>query len=210
MARLEACVLFCAVVWMRGAGVVAAQVPVRVPIEYQVKAAFLLNFAKFIEWPAAVFVDGRAPVNICVFRYDPFGASLDEVLRGKNINNRGLVARRVSEVSELGGCQLIFVSEKEEKRLVEVLSSVRGSSALVIGESEDFAQRGGGIQFFLEDQRLRFAINVDALQRAGLTASSKLLALARIVHDANVRETNPRDTSVRDTSLRDTKCEGEC
>jgi hypothetical protein len=197
-------------VWANCVWAPAARAQVRVPIEYQVKAAFLLNFAKFIEWPAVVFTSGRAPVNICVFRYDPFGASLDEVLRGKNINNRRLVARRVSEVAELSGCQLIFVSEKEEKRLAEVLSSVRGSNALVIGETEDFAQRGGGIQFFLEDQRLRFAINVDALQRAGLTASSKLLALARIVHDANVRETNPRDTNVRDTRLRDTKCEGEC
>jgi uncharacterized protein DUF4154 len=195
VARVLGCVLFCALVWVRCASVLDAQAPVRVPIEYQVKAAFLLNFAKFIEWPARAFVDEGAPVNICVFRYDPFGASLDEVVRGKNIKNRGLVARRVSEVTELSGCQLIFVSEKEQKRLAEVLGSVRGSSALVIGETEDFAQRGGGIQFFLEDQRLRFAINVDALQRARLTASSKLLALARIVHDSDVRDTNAKGTA---------------
>jgi hypothetical protein len=152
-------------------------------VEYQVKAAFLLNFAKFIEWPRNAFQDEKTPITVCIFRYDPFDGALDEIIRGKSINNRELLARRVGEIPELKSCQLIFVSEREEKRLPEIMNSLKGASALVVGEGGDFAERGGSVQFFLENNRMRFAINVDAIERARLTVSSKLLLLARIVHD---------------------------
>jgi hypothetical protein len=152
-------------------------------VEYQVKAAFLLNFAKFIEWPPNVFLGGKTPIAVCIFRYDPFGSALDDIIRGKNINNRELLARRINELPDLKSCQLVFVSKTEDKHLSEVLNSLSGARALVVGESEGFAERGGGVQFFLEDNKLRFAVNVDAVQRARLIVSSKLLALARIVHD---------------------------
>lgn len=162
----------------------AAQEPTAV--EYQVKAAFLLNFAKFVQWPSTVFQNDRTPITVCVFRYDPFGAALDEILRGKDINNRQLIARRITEIQELSSCQLIFISDREARRLPEILSSLKGGSALVVGETSSFAERGGSIQFFLEDNKLRFAINLDAVARSRLTLSSKLLALARIVHDQGV------------------------
>jgi hypothetical protein len=152
-------------------------------MEYQVKAAFLLNFAKFIEWPPNVFESEKTPISVCVFGYDPFGRALDDLTRGKNINSRVLLARRITELQDLKACELVFVSEKEGKRLPEILHNLKGTSALVVGEGEDFAELGGGIQFFLENNRLRFAVNVDAVQRAHLTVSSKLLALAKIVHD---------------------------
>ncbi|MGB8851839.1 MAG: YfiR family protein [Candidatus Acidiferrales bacterium] len=151
-------------------------------VEYQVKAAFLLNFVKFIEWPADAFQDNKAPITICVFGHDPFGSALDNILRGKTIENREVLPRRMSDISDLKSCQLVFVSALEDKRLPEILSSLKGTSALVVGETESFAERGGGIQFFLDDNRLRFAVNVDAVRRARLEVSSKLLALARIVH----------------------------
>jgi hypothetical protein len=84
---------------------------------------------------------------------------------------------------DLKSCQLVFVSAAEDKRLPEVLNNLKDTSAIVVGEGEGFAEHGGGIQFFLEDNRLRFAVNVDAVQRARLRVSSKLLALARIVHE---------------------------
>ncbi|MGA2429323.1 MAG: YfiR family protein [Candidatus Acidiferrum sp.] len=152
-------------------------------VEYQVKAAFVFNFAKFVEWPLDTFKSENAPIVFCVFRYDPLGSALDEIIRGKAINNRAVLARRITELPDLRSCQLVFVSSVEYKHLSEVLNSLKGTSALVVGESEGFAERGGGIQFFPEDKKLRFAVNVDAIQRARLTASSKLLALARIVHD---------------------------
>lgn len=105
------------------------------------------------------------------------------IIPGENINNRELVARRINELPDLKACQLVFVSEREEKRLPEILNGLKGTSVLLVGEGEDFAERGGGIQFYLENNRMRFAVNVDAVQRARLTVSSKLLALARIVHD---------------------------
>jgi hypothetical protein len=153
------------------------------PVEYQVKAAFLLNFAKFVEWPPEAFKSEKTPIALCVFRYDPFGSALDEVIRGKTINNRELLARRITELPDLKACQLVFVSNRQDKHLSEIANCLQGASVLVVGEGEDFAERGGGVQFFLESNRLRFAVNVDAVQRAHLTLSSKLLALAKIVHD---------------------------
>jgi hypothetical protein len=151
--------------------------------EYQVKAAFLLNFARFAEWPADAFQSENAPIILCVFRHDPFGSALDEVIRGKTINKRAVVAQRITELRNLKTCGLVFVSDRENKRLSEILNSLRGSSVLVVGESEDFAAHGGGIQFFLENNRLHFAVNVDAIQRSRLRISSKMLALATIVRD---------------------------
>lgn len=154
-------------------------------IEYQLKAAFLLNFAKFIEWPPDAIPGNTTPISICVFKYDPFGSALEEILRGKNINDRTLVARRIKDLPELRTCQVLFVSAKEDKSLPEILSSASGTSVLVVGESEDFAQRGGAIQFVLEANKLRFAVNVDAVQRARLSVSAKLLTMAKIVHDSD-------------------------
>jgi hypothetical protein len=152
-------------------------------VEYQLKAAFLLNFAKFVEWPSGTFQNESAPIILCVFRQDPFGRALDEIIRNKTIDNREVQARRINELPDLKSCQIVFVSSVEDKHLPEILSSLKGASGLVAGEGEDFAERGGGIQFFVEDNKLRFAINVDAIQRARLTVSSKLLALAKIIHD---------------------------
>jgi YfiR/HmsC-like len=160
-----------------------AQAPVNPSVEYQVKAAFLLNFTKFIEWPTNVFSSEKAPIIVCIFRYDPFGSALDEIIQGRSINNHELLARRISELGELKKCQVAFVSQTEEKHLPEILNGVKGTSVLVVGEGEGFAERGGGIQFFFENNKMRFAINVDAVERARLNVSSKLLALARTVHD---------------------------
>ena len=152
-------------------------------VESQVEAAFLYNFAKFIEWPDDTFQSEKSPIVICVFGHDSMVTILDEVVRGKTISGRDLAVRRENETSSLRGCQVVFVDEQENKRLPLILGSLAGSSALVVGESEGFAERGGTVQFFLEDNKLRFAINVDATGRAHLKLSSRLLALARIVHD---------------------------
>jgi hypothetical protein len=152
-------------------------------VEYQVKAAFLLNFVKFIEWPPEAFQNEKAPITLCVFGRDPFGNALEDIIRGRAVNNRAILARRINELGDLKSCQLVFVSAAEDKRLPEILNNLKDTSAIVVGEGEGFAERGGGIQFFLEGNRLRFAVNVDAVQRARLRVSSKLLALARIVHD---------------------------
>ena len=153
--------------------------------EYQVKAAFLLNFAKFIEWPPDALPDIASPITFCVFRHDPFGSDLENAVRGKTINSRELLTRRVKALPDLKACLLVFVSSQENKSLQEILNNLKGSGVLVVGESEEFAERGGGFEFYMEDNKVRFSANLDALQRARLTVSSKLLALARIVHEKN-------------------------
>src|SRR5260370_10642636 len=156
----------CSVALLALAGAIPARPQAAPSVEYQVKAAFLFNFAKFVAWPQDAFQTEKTPITRCVFRHDPFGSALNEVIREKAINNRELLARRVNDLPELKTCQLVFVSGREEKQLPEILNSLKGASALVVGEGEDFAERGGAVQFFLENNKLRFAINVDAIQRA--------------------------------------------
>ena len=148
--------------------------------EYQVKAAFLFNFAKFVEWPTETFSDPNAPLVITVFGDDPFNGSL-EAVKGKLVNNRKLTIRRVKDIQEIGKTSVLFVSPSAKKELARILESQQGQSVLTVGEDGVFTQCGGIINFVKEDNRVRFEVNVSAAERAGLKISSRLLALARIV-----------------------------
>jgi hypothetical protein len=160
-----------------------AQAQSGTPSEYDVKAAFLYNFVKFVQFPANAAPPAGNPIEFCVYGDDPFGGSLDAAIQGKTINGHSLVARRIPRASELKSCQVIFISMQDKSRVPELLESARGSGALLVGESARFAEMGGHIQFTREGSKVRFAINPDAAARAGLEISSKLLALASIVHD---------------------------
>ena len=153
------------------------------PSEYQLKAAFIYNFAKFVDWPPDAFTDEKSPITLCVYGKDPFGSALDDAVRGKTSGNRNIGVRRTKKLQDLNACQIVFVSNSESEHLREILAGLRGSSALIIGESPHFAEQGGQIQFVPEGKRIRFTINVDSVNRARLRMSSKLLALAEIVHD---------------------------
>lgn len=155
------------------------------PTEYQLKAAFLFNFAKFIDWPERSFEGPRSAFMICVIGQDPFGGALDEYL-AKTIDGRPVhLAHFPSEIAltEARRCQIAFISASEKAHFRAVIESLNGSSALLVGDADGFAASGGTIEFTLEDNHIRFAINPDAAQRADLKLSSKLLALAKIVHD---------------------------
>lgn len=156
----------------------------KVATEYEIKAAFLYNFAKFVEWPPGAFSDPRQPLEICVFGQDPFGHALGDVLFGKTIGEHPVSLGYAKQAPDLAGCQIIFLTTTETSRLPEVLGSPHIRNVLIVGESEGFAAAGGTIQFVLDQNRVRFVINPDAADRAGLKISSKLLALAIIVHDA--------------------------
>ncbi|MGD0404707.1 MAG: YfiR family protein [Candidatus Acidiferrales bacterium] len=157
---------------------------VRPPSEYELKAAFLFNFAKFVDWPKNAFAGPESPFLVCILGIDPFGSALDNALRGKVIAEHPASVARLKRVADISGCQILFVAASESHLLSEVVAKLRGQSVLVIGETNDFASSGGAIQFTLEDNRVRFFINPDAADRAGLKISSKLLALAKIVRDA--------------------------
>jgi hypothetical protein len=146
------------------------------------KAAFLFNFGKFIEWPESSFPADNAPFAICVLGEDPFGGSLD-ALRGKFIGHRSVAVWRIKKADAGFRCQVLFVSASERSRVPEIIRALRGSNVLLVGDTDSFAASGGAIEFTLENDRIRFAINPDAIQRAGLQVSSQLLALAKIVRD---------------------------
>lgn len=151
------------------------------PTEYQLKAAFLFNFAKFVDWPPSSFASPQAPFTICILGEDPFGQTIDSTLRGQSIRGRAVAVQRVHDPAQLRRCQMAFVSSSERRHLQAILQSVQGASVLLVGESPGFAAAGGAIQFDMENNRVRFAINPDAAERAGLRVSSKLLSLATIV-----------------------------
>ncbi|HXP78386.1 MAG TPA: YfiR family protein [Verrucomicrobiae bacterium] len=149
--------------------------------EYQVKAAYLFNFLKFVEWPDESFADPLAPLVIGVVGEDPFGNALPQVVIGKTVQGRDLVIRIYHAGEDLRGAHILFISASERKRLPMILSSLRGSSVLTVADTAGFLDAGGMIQFLNENGRVRFAIDVDATSRAKLKMSSKLLSLAKVV-----------------------------
>jgi hypothetical protein len=149
--------------------------------EYEIKAAFLYNFTKFVEWPAETFPHVSTPVSLCVFGEDPFGGSLDAVVQGETLNGHRLAVRRPRDLTAARECQVLFISGSEKGRASEALSALKGTSVLTVGEGKDFLDQGGVIRLFLEQSRVRFDINLDAAERNHLKISSKLLALARTV-----------------------------
>lgn len=155
------------------------------PTEYQLKAAFLFNFAKFVEWPTGSFASLQSPFSICILGTDPFGAMIDETLQGQTIGQHAVTVLRMREAAQLRRCQVAFISASEKGNLPQILQALRGASVLLVGESPGFVAAGGAIQFEMQDGRVRFLINPDAAERAGLQVSSKLLSLATIVHDAD-------------------------
>ena len=158
--------------------------------EYDVKATFLYDFAKFVDWPANTTASNRSPFVLCIVGADPFGSALDRIVRGQRIDQHEIVIRRVRNSDDLTVCQIAFVSRAENKNLSGILDRLKGSSTLVVGDAQDFARRGGGIQLYLEDNAVHFSINVDSVQRSHLAISSNVLALATIVHDLPSARTN--------------------
>jgi uncharacterized protein DUF4154 len=165
-------------------GTPQSSVPPEPPSEYQVKAAFLYNFAKFVEWPAAAFADDRAPFTLCIVGEDLFGSALSEIAAHKNVKGRTLAVKHLKEEAGLRTCHILFVNSSEKKKLARILGILRGSHVLTVGEMDGFGQSGGMINFVLEENRVHFEINVEAADRAGLKISSKLLELAHLVADS--------------------------
>lgn len=151
------------------------------PSEYQVKAAFLYNFVKFIEWPAGDPEGGPASLKMCVIGDDPFDNALDAVVRGKSFNGRQFQVRRVADILEARSCTVLFISASERARVRPILEGLRGTSILTVGDTPGYAKQGCMIDFLMEDNKVRFEINAGAARTANLRISSKLLSLAKIV-----------------------------
>jgi hypothetical protein len=177
-ARLRAAIL---AVLAALAGVRTAPTQINSSSEYQVKAAFLFHFAQFVEWPEETFKDAGSPLTYCTIGDDPFHGSLDTVLGGKTIGSRPFRVHHFKQPREIKGCQVLFIGAEEKKVLPDILEGVKGNSVLTVGESEHFVRDGGMIGFLLEENRIRFEVNLETAEKAKLKVSSRLLALAKSV-----------------------------
>jgi hypothetical protein len=147
------------------------------PVEYEVKAAFLYNFSKFVKWPAAA-LRNRAEFTICVIGRDPFGTPLDMLLAGETVDGKRVVARRISGSTDTATCEIAFISISEERRLKEILATLAKANTLTVSDIPQFAQRGGMIEFILSGNKVRFDINLTPAEKAGLMLGSDLLRVA--------------------------------
>ena len=162
--------------------------------EYLIKAGFIFNFAKFVEWPPTTFAQPDSPIVIGILGTDPFGAIIDQIVQDKKIGGRGFVVKRMkwgTDLKDLKECKILFVGASERVHIDELVQIVRGLPILTVGETPGFAEHGGVIRLVLEDNRVRFEVNVDAARQAGLTISSRLLTLARIIQPAAVDTRKP-------------------
>jgi hypothetical protein len=143
--------------------------------EYEIKAAYLYNFIKYVDWPSS-----GDTITIGVLGYDPFGTALAP-LNGKTVKGRRLLIKHLDSVRDAQQCHIIFVSSSEKQRLQEIFESLKSARVLTVGETQGFADGGGIINFIEENNKIRFEINAEAARRTGLNISSELLKLARLV-----------------------------
>lgn len=147
------------------------------PTEYQVKAAYLYNFGKFVEWPAKVTAASDF-FSICVLGEDPFGSTFDATIAGESINGKKVVVKRIAKSQDAVSCRILFISSSEESRLKEILAALDDTSVLTVSDISQFTRRGGMIRFVMEANRVRFEVNLTTAEHAGLTLSSQLLKVA--------------------------------
>ena len=150
------------------------------PSEYDVEAAYLLNFLKFVQWPASLAGPSDS-VPICVLGHDPFGAALDRIVSGEQIDGKNVVVRRLSKAADVDGCRVLFIDSSQSAQLPMTMASLNDTPVLTVSEIPDFVSRGGIIQFVLKQDRVRFEVNLFNAQRIGLTLSSQLLNVASAV-----------------------------
>jgi hypothetical protein len=153
------------------------------PTVHQVEAAFLFNFAKFVTWPDDALERGGNSLIIGVLGEDPFGSVLDETIRDKTIMGRKLAVKRFARIQDAARSHILFLSSSEESQLPHLMQVLEKATVLTVSDMEEFAERGGMVAFTVEEQKVRFNVNVEAVERAGLKMGSQLLKLARIVGD---------------------------
>jgi len=151
--------------------------------EYEVKAAFIYNFLKFIDWPDGAFAGRSDTVNLCVLGDDPFGTALNSI-EEETVKDKKIITKHYNKFIDLKKCHILFICSSERKQLTEILDTLKGMNILTVSDTKGFAQQGVVINFYIEEDKVRFEINQDAANRSGLKISSKLLSLAKIVRGA--------------------------
>jgi hypothetical protein len=150
--------------------------------EYQIKAAFLLNFTRYVEWPKK-----SSDLAVCVLGPDVFGSSLNDEIAGRVVNGRKIAVRQTVTAAQAASCDLVYVSLGGAHQTREALKALESSAVLTVGEDADFLRMGGMIAFTVLDGKVRFYINDSAAGHAGLAISSRLMVLARNLRDEGER-----------------------
>jgi uncharacterized protein DUF4154 len=176
---LHALALLWAVPSNAGAADGSAAAPGR---ECEIKAAFLYNFTKFVDWPAQTFANADAPLVIGVLGASPCVQALERLVRDRKVNGRTIVVRPIASAEEAKVTQLLFVGSAQETQFAGLKAAIESLPVLTVGESPRFATLGGAIDFVPQDDKIRFEININAAEHAGLKISAQLQKLAAVVH----------------------------
>ena len=148
------------------------------PAEYEVKAAYLYNFGRFVEWPDNAPSSTGDSFPICVLGQDPFGRILDEALAGQTIDGKQVVPRRIARSQDAVNCRILFIRSLKDRELTDALATLDKAGVLTVSDMPEFSRRGGMIEFVLQGNKVRFQVNLVSAEAAGLTLSSELLKVA--------------------------------
>jgi YfiR/HmsC-like len=177
-------------VWQCPAAIIVMVALLHIPVlqaqlpkvsEFQVKATYLYNFGRFVQWPLNATAAKGDSFSICVIGQDPFGTALDGILSGETIDGMAVVAKRVAKPQDAVNCRVLYISLSEDSRLKELLPALDKAGVLTVSDIPQFSQRGGMIQFVVVGNKIRFEVNLTSAQDAGLTLSSDLLKVAAAV-----------------------------
>jgi hypothetical protein len=149
--------------------------------EYRVKSLFLFNFATYADWPTNAFATAGAPFAIGLIGDDKFAAELAKTVAGKTVSGRRIVMQPIEKDDDLGKCHILFIAESDQKRLGEILDKIKTLPVLTVGESDQFLERGGVINFVKREGKVRLEINLDAARQARLAISVRLMGVADAV-----------------------------
>jgi hypothetical protein len=165
--------------WIGGTSISIAEEPM--PSEYQVKAAFLINFPKYVEWPAEAFAATNSPIVIAAMGETKVAAEIEKIITGRTVNGREIVLKRLASHEEPGVCHILFISAAEQQHSPNLCTQLKDISVLTVGESDDFLDRGGIINLARRDQKIAVQVNLTAADKARIKISSKLLGVAGVV-----------------------------
>jgi hypothetical protein len=163
-------------VLLGGGGVQDAELP-----EYVIKAGFLFNFAKYVDWPAEAFDGPKAPIRIGVAGEDPFKDVLERTLKDKTVNGRGFAIERYKTPADVKRCHILFVARADRETTASYLDAARQPGVLTVGEEKGFAQAGGVVCVLVEDGKPKLEVNLDAARERQVTINAKLLKVAVLV-----------------------------
>ena len=149
--------------------------------DYQVKAAYLYSFTKFVQWPAHDFSGPAAPIRLCVLNDAPFQTELNRIANGKSVAGRPVLILAVQDAEQSRSCHILFINSSQGTHVRRILEALRQRSVLTVGESAGFAKRGGIINFVLQENHVQFEVNHRAANEVGLQISSRLLSVAKLV-----------------------------